>query len=173
MSNQAVDNNFEVLLAVPLAAICFALLLTNGYDASCKALPKSFHPLVTVAVAAILASQIWPMYTTWQMVKRAPVQRTDMLDYSLAIGNNTNQDAVVLSPVPSLVPVYYSHRHIIRGINDARSVQFVMERVGTIFPRSPVYLALPPAYLENFRSFLDERHIVFSNGYLVLILLKG
>jgi hypothetical protein len=76
---------------------------------------------------------------------------------------------VVMIPDNSMVPVYYSKRHIIRGVvNDSIVDKIVGQSLG-VFPESPVYLALHPEGLQYFSQALQSLDIVKTSPDLVLL----
>jgi hypothetical protein len=70
-----------------------------------------------------------------------------------------------------MVPVFYSHRHLIRGIAHRKSLQYVMDRVGSDVSGSPVYLALPGDIPVPSQS-LGESHVVTWNEHVLLVKLR-
>ena len=175
MSHQTIDNEFEILLSTPLVAICFGLLLSKGWDVLLEKVSGKKRPFLIVPILVIVMTLLLPVWRFNRSIYNLYNQRlqpTGMLDYAQDIQNNTEPNAVVISPIPSMVPVFYSHRHIIRGISDGKSLQYVMERVGYDFPGSPVYLALPGDIANASARSLGEMHAVIRNEHLLLILLS-
>jgi hypothetical protein len=172
MSHQAFDNEFEILLSTPLVTICFALLLSKGWDVLLEKIPEKIRQFLIVPILVLVIVLLLPVWRFNRNVYNQRLQPTGLLDYARDIKNNTEPNAVVISPLPSMVPVFYSHRHIIRGISDRKSLQYVMERVGSDFPGSPVYLALPGDMANVSARVLGEMHVVTRNEHLLLILLS-
>jgi len=172
LSNQVIDNDFEVLLAVPLAAASFAILLSHAWDAAIERIPRPLQGALWGAVALLVLGLLRPVWGAAQEMGDGPPRPTGMLEYAAAIRDNTGPDAVVLSPLPSLVPVFYSRRHVIRNVGNDSAVWFVLERVGTVFPGSAVYLALPGPGSGSFRRSVADGRLVVRDRRLTLIALR-
>ena len=168
ISHQAFDNEFEVLLAMPLVSICFALLLSKGLDILSRIVAGKTRALLIVPISILVIALLLPVWRLNRIVHDQPLQPTGMLDYANDIRNNTEPNAVVISPFPSMVPVFYSHRHIIRGISNRESLRYVMDRVGLDFPGSPVYIALPGNISVPSQS-LGKWHVVTRNMHVLLM----
>jgi hypothetical protein len=67
-----------------------------------------------------------------------------------------------------MVPVYYSDRHVIRGVVNDALVDHVMPRVRDLFPGAPIYLAIEPGQRRDFRRALRRNPIVAESPRLVL-----
>ena len=63
-------------------------------------------------------------------------------DFSALIRREAPPNAVVLSPEQFSVPVYYSKRHIVRGIDSVPLLQQAIGQAHAAFPGSPLYLAV-------------------------------
>ena len=131
--------------------------------------PQRLRPLLLVPLISLIFLMIWPVWQFEQKILHSSYKATGMLDYAKAVRENTELNAVVISPGGSLVPVYYSRRHIIRGIANEESVRLVMGQVGTEFPGLPVYLAIPPASSGSFTHFISTHRVVVWDKKLLLI----
>jgi hypothetical protein len=61
---------------------------------------------------------------------------------SAIIQRNTPPDAVTLSSAQSAVPIYYSDRHIVRGIITPELLQLAIPQARAAFPGSPLFFAI-------------------------------
>jgi hypothetical protein len=68
-----------------------------------------------------------------------------------------------------MVPVYYSHRHIIRGVHDEEVLRSVIRQAGTMFPGSEIYIAIPPDNLGQFSCASSRFPVVKSTPNVILL----
>lgn len=88
-----------------------------------------------------------------------------LIRYAQGIREHTEPDSIVLAPLISAVPLYYSERHIVRGISTPEAVARQMSIIRREFPASPVYIALPPLFVGDFPG----SRVVASNGDVVIL----
>jgi hypothetical protein len=91
----------------------------------------------------------------------------------MAIRNNTPVDAVVIATTASMVPVYYSERHIIRAVEDETVLKEVFPVVADRSGTRPIYLALLPI-LDSGRFPNVSRNLtpVYEGNDLLLFSLR-
>lgn len=171
MHNQVVDNNFQMLLAVPLVALCVGIAFVRIHDAIRDHLPNGALPLRAAAMAGISICLLWPVLS-WSRSRWAEPAPTGWVQYSRDVERSTPPNAVVMMPPSSLLPVYYSHRHILRSAHDDEAVALLLGKVDDVFPGSPVFLALPPQNLGNWKESVN-RFLVFTQSPYVVLLFVG
>ena len=71
--------------------------------------------------------------------------------YALDIQNSTAPNSIVFAPTFSAVPLYYSQRHIVRGITNSDVLSGQLPDIRKQFPASPIDLAIPPSLATSFR----------------------
>jgi len=169
MSNQSADNDFETLTAMPACAVSFAVVVCAAWSATTP-WPRRWNMLRVGALAVLVGVLLWPLWSAQQQ-GYVPQTPTGMLDYAHGIHDHTEPGAVVISPVSSLVPVYYSRRHIIRGIADGAALTYVLRRAAIDFPGAPVYLAIPPT-ADPVPDELAARRVAAGDSRLNLFLLR-
>jgi hypothetical protein len=86
----------------------------------------------------------------------------EQIRYALDVREATGADAVVLAPTVSAVPLYYSERHIVRGIANDGVLAEELQDIRKQFPASPVYLAIPPSLAPEFGGTLSHATVVRS-----------
>jgi hypothetical protein len=92
------------------------------------------------------------------------------VSFGRAISEATEPGSVVMVRTPSIVPVYYSRRHVIRGIQADDVVDRLKGRISEEFPGAPVYLALRPHRdIEEFPRSLQRLPLVTRSQDLVLL----
>jgi hypothetical protein len=98
-----------------------------------------------------------------------PGHETPLITYARDIEENTEPGAVVMIPDPSMVPVYYSKRHVLRGVDNDLIVDKAVRRTVEVFPGSPVYLALHPDDLQEFSQSLRRYRAIKQSPHMVLL----
>jgi hypothetical protein len=153
MPNFAAIHEYELMLLAPAAALAIAAVgmsLAEAVDEYIDTRLGWRGVGYLILFAGLLAS----LYSGRDMSPDPHVQPQEALQpneaaYGTAIREATPLQAVVLSPSPSLVPVYYSERHIIRLVADDDVVERVLPEVERDFPGSPIYVAVPAAHLQS------------------------
>ena len=72
------------------------------------------------------------------------------LRFSRQIRATTGENAIVMIPFHSMVPVYYSERHLIRGIVNDELVERARREVRSSYRDAPIYLAVLPQFAAAF-----------------------
>jgi hypothetical protein len=91
-----------------------------------------------------------------------------LIRYSQGIRDATEPGAIIMAPLESAVPVYYSQRHVVRGIGDASALKDELPRIRREFPGVPIYLAIPPFLSQNFADTLSHETIVSSTPDVIV-----
>jgi hypothetical protein len=86
----------------------------------------------------------------------------EQIRYARDVGESVGVDAIVMAPTVSAVPLYYSERHIVRGIANDAVLAEESQRIRAQFPASPIYLAIPPSLVGNFSGALAHATVVRS-----------
>jgi len=165
MSNHMFIHNYEMLLFAPAAALAVSLVYAT-LDRRFADLRKTWRVL---AIAALAALMIVPLAAdTWERLV-TPSPEDWLIPYAKAIDTATGPDAVVLATSPSMVPVYYSRRHIIRFVNNDLALTEVASSMAGVFPGHPIYLAIPPRDAAYFPVALSRYPIQTENTELILL----
>ena len=136
MPNHAGAHDIEMLLAAPVASIALAWFAI-GVAAKIGGRP-TMKLAGGIVFAAALVSQPW-IFGTDPPFESPP----QMLGFAEKIRSATESDAVVLSPLISTIPLYYSERHIIRCISDLNTAQSLIPSLRKEFPRARFYWVTP------------------------------
>jgi hypothetical protein len=147
MRQHYVIHNFEMLMAAPLTAFASGILIArllqhvrswvNGYHRRIALLVL----LVVLPIAMVLDLSRYAQ--TINAISPNVLSFRDV-NYGIAIRNNTPVDAVVIATTASMVPVYYSERHIIRAVEDETVLKEVFPAIADRSGTRPIYLALLP-----------------------------
>lgn len=155
-------HHFELLIAAPLVALALAWLSTTDLRRS----PSEKSAIITVTFVALAAIQL--------VVLPHPKIRDDyspesLIRYAQDIHNATATGSIVMAPLESAVPIYYSDRHIVRGISNDDALQEELPRIRREFPDCPVYLAIPPFLAGSFASVIPRAEIVASTPDTIIL----
>jgi hypothetical protein len=172
MSNHAVFHEYELMIVAPFAAASLGIGLAAVIDflesSPADSLPRSFSWLGFVVVPAVLMAGAIQQWRAEVLPTGPP---SGLIEYATEIEAATPEDAVVLTPDVSMVPVYYARRHLIRGIISDATVERVRQALPVAFPGSPVYLALTPDREAEFSRALRTLPVVRRTPHLVLLTL--
>jgi hypothetical protein len=138
MHNHTARHHFEFLIAAPAAAIALAWLASHTQIQ----LPVRGGILAAVAALQLLLLPVPRVGDGYDPVK--------LIHFAEEIRAATPPQSVVLSPLTSAVPLYYSQRHIIRNIDSPAAVAAILPEIRAQFPAAPVFLALPPSLESKF-----------------------
>lgn len=156
MRTHTAFHNFELLIAAPLVALALAWLAVAG-------LRSQWSMSAAMKAAAVVA-----LATLWTVLVRpnngGDRNGEDQIRYARDVREATSVDAIVMAPTVSAVPLYYSERHIIRGIANDRVLAGELEQIRTQFPASPLYLAIPPSLARDFEGALAHATVVRSTA---------
>jgi len=174
MANHAFVHDYQMLLAVPVGGAALGVGLVALID-----LVKRAENGSTLAAMRLVTLVIIPMVMLMPLTRETKDRLVASRDryehsgvtYAWDIKSSTEPGAVVMIPDVSMVPVYYSKRHIIRGVADDSIVEKVVGRVGQVFPRSTTYLALSPGDLKKFPRSLGQYPAIARTKHLVLLAL--
>jgi 4-amino-4-deoxy-L-arabinose transferase-like glycosyltransferase len=141
--NHVYIHDYQWLLGAPLAGIAIGICL--------NAAGERFHgALCWLPLAAIPALLLVPLATEALHLNDLRGLHSGIVEYGLAIKENTPNTAVILSNSPSMVPVYYSDRHTLRYVDNEETLRIINREIWNIFPGSDVYLAITPDYAPRF-----------------------
>lgn len=159
--NHVYIHDYQALIAAPLICLSLGVTLKIGIER----LDDTFRWMALFVVPLIL---IVPLFRQI-MVGSRTVQPDHLLEYAHDIENSTPASAVVLSPLDTMVPVYYSHRHIIRSVADDEALRSVTRQAVTIFPGSDIYIAIPPESVGRFSYASSDFPLVKRTRNMILL----
>ena len=166
-------HDIAMQLLVPTAAAAFAVCAEAALDIAGRIQDEGVRRTAGVVVAGVV-----PLLMLLPLLRAAgsvtlgtgAAVHADMIAYARDIRSSTPPNALVMVPTPSMIPVYYADRHLIRGVQDRATLQRVIDRAPSLFPGSPVYLALPTeqAAAPAFARLGDDFPLVRASGALRL-----
>jgi 4-amino-4-deoxy-L-arabinose transferase-like glycosyltransferase len=159
--NHVFIHNYQALIAAPVVCIGFGLAMKAGVDRLRGRLGWLAIWIVPLILLVPLIGQ------TVQGFRKVPP--AEILKYARDIEGSTNASAVVLSPLLTMVPVYYSHRHIIRAVDDDEALRSVARQARATFPDSGLYIAIPPDSLGRFSCAYSRFPLVKRTSSMILL----
>lgn len=155
MRTHVAIHHFELLIAAPLAALALAWIAT----AELRVEPSRASLIKSAAFVALAALQLIVLPHPRIEHDYSPER---LIRYAQDIRDATEPGSVIMAPLVSAVPIYYSQRHIVRGVGDVSAVQDELQRIHRDFPGSPIYIAIPPFLSANFAQILSHQTVVSS-----------
>jgi hypothetical protein len=134
MRNHMAVHDIEMNLAAPLAAIALAWLAVSVLD---HRIARTGRWAMLIVICPVILLQLW--FGTEQ----SPENPSQIMGFSTGIRRATDPDAVVLSPLVSAIPLYYSERHLIRCVSDEGMLKHVLPYVREQYPKARLYWATP------------------------------
>jgi hypothetical protein len=154
MRTHTAFHSFELLIAAPLAALALTWIAAAGLRSRWS------------MSAALKAAAVLTLTTLWTILPR-PItggdrNTEDQIRYARDVRDSVGADAIVVAPTVSAVPLYYSERHIVRGITNDGVLAKHLQDIRRQFPASPLYLAIPPSLAGDFAGTLAQATVVRS-----------
>jgi hypothetical protein len=143
MHNHTARHHFEFLIAAPAVALALAWLVTKSEMAQKKTATLQ-------AAVFILLAALQPMILPHPHISDG-YDPTRLVEFGRSIKALTPPGSIVMAPLVSSVPLYYSDRHIVRGIDSPQAAIEALPELHRTYPNSPVYLAIPPFLREGFK----------------------
>ncbi len=153
MRNHMARHQFEFVIAAPFVALALAWMASA----------RSKYPGLKIALLAALAGL--------QIVALPKPSMGDGYDpaalirYARGIREFTEPNSIVIAPLVSAVPLYYSERHIVRGVTSSDLAALELPILRREFPASPIYIAGPPSLAGMF----GDQQVVASNADVVIL----
>ena len=166
MRTHTAIHHFQLLIAAPVVALALAWVSTID-------LRRSLSP------AAVWKTLIFVMLVGIQLlVLPHPVMKHDyspqrLIQYSEDIREATEPGSIVMAPLISAVPIYYSQRHMVRDVDDDAIVSQELPKLCREFPGVPIYLAIPPFLAGKFAATLPTAHVIASTPQAVVLRMAG
>jgi hypothetical protein len=173
MLNHVYIHDLMMLLAAPPAAAALGICGVRLIGLTDRAPEAAVRRAGRWGVLVVLPIVLLMAFPT-RMVERFKRVAAQDIAYARAIHDATEPTAVVLVRSQNMVSLYYSRRHLVRGISGDLAVDRIVPRVRDIFPGAPVYLALLPAQdVEAFPGSLRRFRQLTSSSDLILLELTG
>jgi 4-amino-4-deoxy-L-arabinose transferase-like glycosyltransferase len=165
MRNYVSIHSFALVLAAPFLAIASGFVLDRIWDHlnTTGAAGNDRRYLLYVMLTVVPFLTLYPLLMAGRNAK-IPNEPPQFHDLSAIIQHNTSPSAVTLSPAESAVPVYYSDRHIVRGIATSDLLRQAIPQAHAAFPGSPLFFAVQQADRASFSDILPQLTPIAHQG---------
>lgn len=162
MRNYVAVHPFPLVLATPFLAVASGFVLNRIWEFLGQANHRYRYYLHVMTLVLPLIT----MYPILTNIRDAKVleDKPQFQDLSALIQRNTPPDAVTLSPAESAVPIYYSDRHIVRGIATPDLLGQAIAQAHADFSDSPLFFALHDTERAGFTDMLPQFTLVAHQG---------
>jgi 4-amino-4-deoxy-L-arabinose transferase-like glycosyltransferase len=165
MRNYVAIHPFALVLGAPFLAIVSGLVLDRILEfLNSDNTAGNNHPyLLRVMIIALPLITLYPLLVN---VRDAKIPYEPPLFQSLSpiIQQNTPPNSVTLSPAESAVPIYYSDRHIVRGIETPELLHLAIPQARAAFPDSRLFFALQDIDRPAFSGALPGFTVIARQG---------
>jgi 4-amino-4-deoxy-L-arabinose transferase-like glycosyltransferase len=143
MRNYVSIHPFALVLGAPLLAIASGYVLDLIWDRlhTATAADNNRRHLLRVMLIILPLLILYPLFMAVRNA-RTPFEEPQYHDLSVIIQHNTPPNAVTLSSAESAVPIYYSDRHIVRGIVTPDLLRLAIPQARAAFPGSLLFFAI-------------------------------
>jgi hypothetical protein len=165
MRNYVAIHPFALVLGAPFLAIAGGFVLDRIWELlnPTDATGSSSRYLLQVMVVILPLLTLYPLLTNIRDAK-IPYEPPQFQNLSALIQHNTPPNAVTLSATESAVPIYYSGRHIVRGIETPALLHLAIPQAQADFPGSPLFFAVQDIDRPAFSDTLQQLTIVAKQG---------
>ncbi len=168
MRNYVSIHPFALVLGAPFLAITSGYVLDRIWDRlhTATVADNNRRHLLRVMVIILPLLILYPLFMAVRNA-RIPFEAPQYQDLSVIIQHNTPPNAVTLSTAQSAVPIYYSDRHIVRGIVTPDLLRVAIPQARAAFPGSPLFFAIqdtPDIDRASFTHFLQQFDPIAHQG---------
>jgi 4-amino-4-deoxy-L-arabinose transferase-like glycosyltransferase len=156
MRNYVSIHPFALVLGAPFLAITSGFVLDRIWDRlhTATIADNSRRHLLRVMLIILPLLVLYPLFMAVRNAK-TPYEPPQYQDLSVIVQHNTPPNAVTLSSAQSAVPIYYSDRHIVRGIVSPELLHLAIPQARAAFPGSPLFFAIQDMPDIDRASFTD------------------
>jgi hypothetical protein len=166
MRNYVAIHPFALVLGAPFLAIASGFVLDRIWEfLNTVNVPigNDRRYLLRVMIIVLPLLTLYPLMTNIRDAK-IPFEPPQFQDLSAVIQHNTPPNAVTLSATESAIPIYYSGRHIVRGIGTPEFLHLAIPQARADFPDSPLFFAVQDIDRPAFSDTLQQLTIVAKQG---------
>jgi 4-amino-4-deoxy-L-arabinose transferase-like glycosyltransferase len=156
MRNYVSIHPFALVLGAPFLAITSGFVLDHIWDRlhTATIADNSRRHLLRVMLIILPLIILYPLFMAVRNA-RIPYEPPQYQDLSAIIQRNTPPNAVTLSSAQSAVPIYYSDRHVVRGIVTPDLLRLAIPQARAAFPGSSLFFAIQDIPDIDRASFTD------------------
>lgn len=156
MRNYVSIHPFALVLGAPFLAITSGFVLDLIWDRleSATVADNNRRHLLRVMLFVLPLITLYPLFMAVRNAK-SPYETPHFRDLAAVIERNTPPNGVTLSTAQSAVPIYYSDRHVVRGIATPDLLRLAIPQARAAFPGNPLFFAIQDAPDIDRTSFTD------------------
>jgi 4-amino-4-deoxy-L-arabinose transferase-like glycosyltransferase len=151
MRDHVAVHDFEVLTAAPLASLALAIMATSSLR------QNSGRVRPWIAGIALVAFVSLPLALCTLAGLNTDKKAGQLIEAAGVIERSTEVGAVILWSGDSMLPVYYSHRHVVRLVSNSQVAGELLPELRRAFPNAPFYIAMPREIEGRFAEILKNR----------------
>ncbi len=168
MRNYVSIHPFALVLGAPFLAITSGFVLDIIWDRlqTATIADNNRRHLLRVMVVILPLLTLYPLSMAVRNA-RIPFGPFEFQDLSTIIHHNTPPNAVTLATAESAVPIYYSDRHIVRGIATPELLRIAIPQARAAFPGNPLFFAIqdvPEIDRASFANILQQFKPIAHQG---------
>jgi hypothetical protein len=168
MRNYVSIHPFALVLGAPFLAITSGFVLDRIWDRlqSATIADNNRRHLLRVMLVVLPLITLYPLFMAVRNAK-IPYEAPQFQNLSPIIQHNTPTNAVTLATAESAVPVYYSDRHVVRGIATPDLLRLAIPQARAAFPNSPLFFAIqdsPDIDRASFANMLEQFKPIAHQG---------
>lgn len=154
MSQHVAGHRYEFLLLAPLGGLAAGAVAgafagrRAGEGTSSTA--RQFMLVAAIALVAVGGRAS----TTIALLQNHDPSASAEIRFAELIRDIAAPGSIVAHAGPSMVPVYYSKRHIVRSVWDEATLAEHRADIERLCADCPVYMAIPDAYRQRFTGFI-------------------
>lgn len=171
MPNHYYIHEYQLVLAAPFTALALGL--------SVHALSQNPRPFSKPAGRRVAALIIWIGIPAALLINRVPVDAIQYLRYlpmeresiqmAEIIERETADNAIIMMAGGDMVPIYYSNRHTVKGINNDRTFFEYIDSIMEICADCDYYSAVLHSQIGGYTSVIARYPIVWSGEWGMLV----
>ena len=167
-------HEYQILLMAPAAAVAsgFVLFALGRELTGCEATSPRRTIFVATCLAIGIAAFIGRSPNTLQLYWAYQPASDPLIQFGRAIEKAVEPDAIVVHTENSMVPVYYAHRHIIRGVHNETVLGTYRTAIEELCPDCPIYMAIQDGREDGFRTLLRNTAQRTDTPYGTLVRMK-
>ncbi len=171
MRNHSTIHEFEMLLGASVCAAAIGIAIgwlaeNQGRMAEIVARTVPASAIYVIGSIALLSGLRAQIQESREGLNSADLSR---LEYSRKLRVLVPPTTIVLSPENSMVPAYYSERHVVRGIANDDVLSKALPQAHAAFPLRQIVIALPSDSRKEFGRALRVLPILYQDSTVTLL----
>jgi hypothetical protein len=135
-------------------------------DDGARSAPRGLHFRHLLAALALPIGLMIAAVPSFVIFKR---WQEPLIEFGQDIRHNVPSGALVLTDQISSVPIYYSQRHLLRGIKDEEEVRQRMSDIRRLCTDCPLYLAVPSQSAPKFSGLISGSSSTLHSQNAVIV----